>query len=367
MTVWNIGRIVSLCKHTTMLKHTILMMGVCALVASCNLEGQKPTDEEVANLQKNHDDSVAIVLDSLKKVNIYVPPLYDKNAFDTNAARDFFELAKNSGGELKVLVNSKLLATEITRIVKDNSADNADLLFLMDKTSSMADDIDVVKAGLKKILDAVDQHKNVHLGIALYGDKNVDGEDWFSFKDFGTDHHGIRDYIDNIEVTGGGDWPESVYDAFFKVDEQNFWRSATKKMVLLVGDAGSLDKPLADHTLQDVIAKAESDRIKTNFYPIIVTPSYGEEEQPMHVSFHETRIMSSLFPNPSNGNITVNFTLDDTYHIAIFDQAGREVFSDDFTGKEWKKDLSSLNTGAFVLRAVGRNTNFESMKFIIQR
>ncbi len=334
---------------------------------SCNMDSRKLSEEEILALQRSKDDSIAVIIDSLNSVNIYVPPLYDERFFDSGAVTNFCELATKTKGELKILVNSKLLTNEIVRIIKDKVTNDADFLLLIDKTSSMADDIDVVKKGLEKIISEISQFKNVRLGIAMYGDKNEDGDDWFSFKDFGTNYSEAKAFVENIEVTGGGDWPESVYDAFFKIEDYNFWRSGTKRMTLLIGDACSLEKPLSDHTLSDVINKANEHKIITNFYPIIVTPASDEDADGIRntVIYNEGKLISKLYPNPSSGEITVTFEKDDEYMLYVFDNNGRSVYSEKFTGNTWTKDLSWLHTGAFVLRAIGKNTTFESMKFII--
>ena len=268
---------------------TILLYATFLLTVfySCNLDKNRHlSKEEVQELQKAHNDSIIIMLDSLYKTSIYVPPLYDKETFDSATTIQFFELAKQTQGELKLLVNSKLISLEIINIIKSVSIDNSDILILMDKTGSMSDDIENVKKGLIQIIDALNVYKNVRVAIALYGDKNIDGSDWFSFRNFEKDYSSIKQFISNIQVTGGGDYPESVYDGFFKSCEQGFWKSDSKRMIILIGDAPPLEKPLSDFAINDVIKRSNDYKIRMNFYPIVVTPTFGEEARPQQKLKH---------------------------------------------------------------------------------
>src|SRR3954464_13243982 len=99
-----------------------------SILLSCNLNnGKKLSEDEIKDLKKSHDDSVTVVLDSLFKQNIYVPPFYDKAMFDSLATAQFYELAKSTKGDIKLLVNSKIIAREIIEIIKTYSEDGADI------------------------------------------------------------------------------------------------------------------------------------------------------------------------------------------------------------------------------------------------
>jgi Secretion system C-terminal sorting domain len=351
------------------MKYLLIATTLFSLLICCNLnKDRKLSDQELKELAKAHDDSVFVVVDSMRKLNIYVPPLYDKEVFDSATTVKFFELAKATQGELKLLVNSKLISTEIINIIKSNAENNADLLILMDKTGSMADEIDNVKKGLIQITAALKTFNNVRLGIGLYGDKNDDGTDWFSFRNFETDYTAATGFINRIEVTGGGDYPESVYEGFFKACEQNFWRSQTKRMIILIGDAPPLENPLSKYQVTDVIKKAEEDKIKMNFYPIVVTPM---SDQVLNTAaaktFEKEKIVANLFPNPASDIVNLNLVTNDTYSIEIFNAAGTSILADKFSGNLWKRDVSSLPNGAYIARVIRKDKKFETIKFVVFR
>ncbi|MBT6234541.1 MAG: VWA domain-containing protein [Bacteroidetes bacterium] len=101
---------------------------------------------------------------------------------------------------------------EIANIIKDNMIDNTDIIFVLDKTGSMSDAIDNINIGLKQIMIFLQKHENIRLEKATYGDKNVDGNVWYDFNNYEMDHEQINRFIERIQVTEGGDFPESVYD-----------------------------------------------------------------------------------------------------------------------------------------------------------
>lgn len=339
------------------------------VLSSCNLDkNRKLSDEEIKELAIAHNDSVMVVLDSLYKLSIFIPPLYDKQAFDSSATIKFFELAKATQGEVTLLVNSKLISNEIIEIIKSHASDNSDILFLIDKTGSMIDDIENVKKGLQQIVDAINIFKNVRLGIALYGDKNVDGSNWFSYKDFEEDYSSSKHFINTIEVSDGGDTPESVYDGFFKSAEQGFWKSDSKRMIVLIGDAPPLEKPASDYSISDVIGQATKDKITMNFYPIVVTPTSDlVSSVPATKPYETENLILVFFPNPSVGLINVDFVKSDDYSIEIFNSSGNLVLTENFSGENWKKDLGSFSAGIYVFRVSNQNNKFKTYKFVLQK
>ncbi len=114
------------------------------------------------------------------------------------------------------------------------------------------------------------------MSVVLYGDQNVDGELWYKRVDLSSDLNATRTFINNIGVNGGGDTPESAYDALYKtVDELN-WQSDSKRMVLLIGDAPGLEPPLTKHNREDVIQKCIKDKVKANVYPVLISIGSAE-------------------------------------------------------------------------------------------
>jgi hypothetical protein len=340
------------------------------IITSCNIDKErKLTESEIIELQKRNNDSILVILDSINKVNIYVPPLFDKEIIDSTTINKFFELAKETKGELKILINSELITNEIKYIIEKHSIDNSDILFLIDKTGSMEDDIANVQKGLTEIINSINKYKNVRVAIGLYGDKNSDGKDWYSFKNFETNLVSAKKFIKEIKVTNGDDYPESVYDGFFESTKENFWKSQDKRMIILIGDAPPLEKPLSNYSISDVINKATKDRITMNFYPIVVTPGmmneFGVATKPK--VFEKSKLVSSYYPNPSAGKININLEKVDNYEIQIFDFKGSLVSQENLKGNKFTKELYDVPNGVYIIRIIDSEMKFETIKILLKK
>lgn len=346
------------------------------IVASCNIEKEEKksivkelSEEEKEELLKDQNDSIMVYYDSLYHISINIPPLIDKELFDSVTTVKFFELAQQTGGNITLLANSQLIASEIIKIIDNYSEDGADILFLIDKTGSMVDDLQNIKKGLNQIINSIKNFEDIRIAFALYGDKNVDkkeyGFDWFSFKNCETDYEKAKDFIKGITVTGGGDYPESVYEGFFESLEQDFWKSGQKRMILLIGDAPPLEKPLTKYSISDVITKAKEDKINMNFYPVVVTPTVGKVKNKK--TFSRKNIIKNLYPNPSFGIINIDFAKTGNYKLEIFSATGKIVLSDDINDNKWRKELYDLDNGVYMIRVQDDDKNFETQKVILKK
>ena len=341
-----------------------------SLIFSCNIDKErKLTESELLELQKRDNDSIMVILDSINKVNIYVPPLFDKKIIDSTTTNKFFELAKETKGELKLLVNSELITNEIKYIIEKHSVDNSDILFLIDKTGSMADDIANVQKGLTEIINSINNYKNIRVAIGLYGDKNSDGKSWYSFKNFETNLESAKKFIEGIKVTNGDDYPESVYDGFFQSSKENFWKSEHKRMIILIGDAPPLEKPLSDYSMSEVINKATKNKIMMNFYPIVVTPRMMDENGVVTKPkvYEKAKLVSSFYPNPSAGKININLEKEDNYEIQIFDFNDSLVSEGNHRGNKFSKELYDLPNGVYIIRIVDSEFKFETIKIMLNK
>ncbi len=321
--------------------------------------------------QRPYVDSFRIEMDSLMAANIQLPPIYKHEivSANDNAAARFTDLAKATGGKIKILVNSTLVAKEVMHTINSISKPQSDLLILIDKTGSMGNDIQAIKHSMGQIIDTIKKYKGTRVAVATYGDKNVDGFiDWYTFKNFETNYAAAREYIDKIQVGGGGDWPESVYDAVMNSFENEFWQSTTKRNIILVGDAPPLEKPLSDYTLNDVVAASKKGGVIMNFYPIIITPAAEEAkiEKSELVTYQPIKLTTSLYPNPSKGIVNIGFEENGAYYIEIYNSAGQMIVSEEAYGISWTKDLSDMPDGMYIARIINATHKFELQKFILR-
>ena len=114
-----------------------------------------------------------------------------------------------------------------------------DLVFLMDATGSMQDEIDKLKTTMREIagtIDALPERPDVRYALVAYRDRG----DQFVVRtnDFTSDVGAFQRTLAALQAGGGGDEPESVNEALHRSLNELSWRpNDTVRMILLVGDA----------------------------------------------------------------------------------------------------------------------------------
>ncbi len=190
-----------------------------------------------------------------------------KNLTNLTLEEAFTELAKQTKGQRYNTATASELPGIIEEALGDHGVANADIVFLIDNTGSMYDDISAVKSALDAIISALPS--GCRIAVCTYADKNED-VNWFTKMDFTTNYNTAKTFINDIGTGGGGDIPESVYDGIFRAVDELSWDSDSKRMMLVIGDAAPLDGELTDHTFSQVVSKCKSTGLLVNLYPVLV-------------------------------------------------------------------------------------------------
>lgn len=350
------------------MKKIILVTLLTTFLFSCNSPDKKILiEDERSSLIKKENDSLMIIFDSLMHIKVDVPLLIDSSFLSVKCFEDFNKLARETNGGIKILSNSKFVTKTIIEIINNNSVDNADLMILIDKTGSMQDDIVDIKKGLSQILNSIKQFENIRLSVGTYGDKNVDGNLWYDFKNFENDFSETNKFINNIQMTQGGDFPESVYDGIYKAFQENFWSSESKRIVILIGDAPSLDSNLTQHTLNDIINIAKTEKINMNFYPIVLSPYPEELTSESGPRMEKINLISNIYPNPTYGPLSIELNNENELTIELIDIKGNIIKKIITTKRSEKLDLNDLTNGLFIIRAYDKFKNYDEQKIIINK
>lgn len=176
-----------------------------------------------------------------------------------------------TGGESTEVSGAGQVPDAIMDIISGNAKSNSDIVFLIDETGSMSDDIAAVKAALNDIIDEIPS--NARMGAATYTDNNYHN-DWYLWNDLSTDHTDAAAFIQGITIgfTSGGDEPESVYDAIYETANKMSWNNnSDSHFIIVIGDANpQIDEDKTDHSLQDVIDICRSNNIDANLFPILI-------------------------------------------------------------------------------------------------
>lgn len=124
-----------------------------------------------------------------------------------------------------------------------------DVVFAIDATGSMKDDIDLLRKKLiSRLQEKLKSFGDVRFGLLFYRDYgdnfNTRGLPVKQF-DFTYDFEEFSKNLNSIKIRGteGGDIPEAVYEALFACMDFYKWRGGATKKVILIGDAEPHPKP----------------------------------------------------------------------------------------------------------------------------
>jgi len=158
---------------------------------------------------------------------------------------DVDEFLKSLGIDVMKNINISSVKTTSTSASTDSSIGKADIVFVVDTTSSMSDEIYNVQNNINIFADKMSNEYNVDMNYSLieYRDIEEDGIDstivhnnlsskWF------TNINAFKSEVSGLTVDGGGDDPETPIDAL-ELARMSNWRNGATKFVVLVTDAPS--------------------------------------------------------------------------------------------------------------------------------
>lgn len=163
------------------------------------------------------------------------------DAFDAQGARVYEVAARRNGVESRgYLQRGQKSALEL-RLDGAAPQDRArlDLVFLVDATGSMGDEIGKLKASLRSIADEVaglPSRPDLCFALVAYRDQG----DAFVLRshDFTNDLGAFQRVLDRLQADGGGDEPEAMNEALHATVHRLAWRGdGATRMVLLLADA----------------------------------------------------------------------------------------------------------------------------------
>ena len=124
-----------------------------------------------------------------------------------------------------------------------NPKNMVDVVFAIDATGSMKDDIEQLrKEWVPRLINSLKDFKDIRFGLLLYRDYG----DNFKYKnlpvkffDFTEDVEIFNKNLNGFKINGkeGGDIPEAVYEALYASLEFYAWRQDAQKKIILIGDA----------------------------------------------------------------------------------------------------------------------------------
>jgi Mg-chelatase subunit ChlD len=117
-----------------------------------------------------------------------------------------------------------------------------DLAFVVDTTGSMGPFITAARQQMLDMLQALKSHAQIEIdlrvGVVEYRDHPPQEESFvFRMHPFVGRLQRAQETIDQLQPQGGGDAPEAVYDGLHAACDRLSWRSHSRRIALLIGDA----------------------------------------------------------------------------------------------------------------------------------
>jgi hypothetical protein len=152
-----------------------------------------------------------------------------------------------------------------------------DVLFLLDATGSMGDEISQIQKTLASIAERIDQiepRPELRFGLVAYRDR---GDDYVTrVYDFTPDVAMFQQLLASVRADGGGDTPESLNEGLHQAVQGVHWTEDAVRLVFLVADAPPhLDYP-QDYDYVREARQAVAAGIK--IYPIAASNSEDQAE-----------------------------------------------------------------------------------------
>ena len=188
---------------------------------------------------------------------VQVPPVEvtpDLGAYVPETLRSFDRLSELTDGVSLISAGPDDTIAQIARLLPP-SGGGLDLVFALDTTQSMHDDIPVLRDALPDLLgERIAAYDTIRVGFTLYRDYL---EDYLVRRLAFSDDVGVtRDRLDRVRVAGGRDLPEAVYEALWASLEGFAWNSGHRRQIILIGDAPPHPRPRGAVTADQVHARA---------------------------------------------------------------------------------------------------------------
>ena len=178
---------------------------------------------------------------------------------------------------------------------------NLDVLFLLDSTGSMGDEIASLQSSLLSIADQIDDlypRPDLRFGLVTYRDR---GDRYVVKKaNFTTNVWAFENQLNDVQANGGGDYPESLNEALHVAIHEMDWREEDCiRLVFLIADAPPHLDYAQDFDYAQEMAIAAANGIK--IFPIAAS---GTDDQAEYIfrqiaQFTQARFIFLTYEGPS--------------------------------------------------------------------
>lgn len=126
---------------------------------------------------------------------------------------------------------------EIVINSKTTPAKNLDLMFVIDSTGSMGDELSYLKSELTGVIERIASERQTAIRLCTEVYRDTADEYVVKASEFTFDIDAEIDFLDKQYANGGGDYPEAVVEALEDAVYQQKWGSSATQLMFLVLDA----------------------------------------------------------------------------------------------------------------------------------
>ncbi|GHU64092.1 hypothetical protein FACS189447_00150 [Spirochaetia bacterium] len=189
------------------------------------------------------------------------PPETPEGNYMKETEEAFNEIAQG-GGYLVYSSGPSDLVDRIKTILEEEKGKKVDLVLCLDTTNSMKDDIAAVRTKIIPMFrDIIADFTSFRIGMVLY--KDYFEEYITRVLPFTDDFAVFQRNLNSIQVRGGGDIPEAVYEALYEGAVKFPWE-AESRIMILVGDAPPHPRPRGSITREMVDEAAAAKNLKVS-------------------------------------------------------------------------------------------------------
>lgn len=146
-----------------------------------------------------------------------------------NAIDKTINLADVQSGQIDIVM------PEDTAQTNGNGTTVLDVMFVVDTTGSMGDELNYIQAELTSIINAIPMDQaQVNIGLTFYRD--IGDEYVVRAHGFNDDINSVQRTLNNESYAGGGDYPEAMDQALHQAIDAN-WQENSKRIIFLIADA----------------------------------------------------------------------------------------------------------------------------------
>jgi len=132
-------------------------------------------------------------------------------------------------GRIDIVIPENAAPANVTQ-----QATGLDIMFVIDTTGSMGDELNYLQTELSSIINALPTHVQPNLGLTFYRD--IGDEYVVRAHGFNNDINSVQRTLNNETYGGGGDYPEAMDQALHQAIDAN-WQQDSHKVLFLIADA----------------------------------------------------------------------------------------------------------------------------------